>query len=121
MEGNSEVLRFISSPIKLHRGRELHCVTPQSFSFLARILHACVHVLFCFGIHISKSCSLPYLVAGLLLGKRELVFLIVGIHFFSCVCERGEDSVVFTPSPSAWRPQRVLLTLIKHPTYGLQV
>lgn len=36
--------------------------------------------MFCFGVHI-KLHSLPYFVVELLLGRRELVFLVVGIHF----------------------------------------
>lgn len=43
--------------------------------------------MFCFGVHI-KLHSLPYFLVELLLGRRELVFLVVSVHFIRGVCER---------------------------------
>lgn len=49
-EGNSEVLRFINSPLKLQRagkgrqGEELRCATSASFLFSVSSLHVCMQV-----------------------------------------------------------------------------
>lgn len=51
------------------------------------------------------------LVAGLLFGRRELVFLGVGVHFFSCERKMEDSMTCFHSITFSWRPQLVLLTL----------